>query len=241
MQENSKFTKSETNPNAQNQQNSKQTPPTGDRVSVIGAWDFRFVSDFEIRIWNLSDMASIRQIFLRRKAIDSIARMTRTLEMISSARYKAYSSRWASDRGVSRRPGAHRVSAGHGAEAARPSPAEGEFLRTDGDPGDRVAEGTVRVVQLRSLSPRRSPRAAGPGPGQTTGYLRAAQPAGIGADLPRPDAHQGLYRPRRAAHRPADSRDRRRLHRSVHVRASSTPSASSTSGSTRRRASGRRR
>jgi F-type H+-transporting ATPase subunit gamma len=40
-------------------------------------------------------MASIRQIFLRRKAIDSIARMTRTLEMISSARYKAYSSRWA--------------------------------------------------------------------------------------------------------------------------------------------------
>lgn len=39
-------------------------------------------------------MASIRQIFLRRKAIDSIARMTRTLEMISSARYKAYSSRW---------------------------------------------------------------------------------------------------------------------------------------------------
>jgi len=40
-------------------------------------------------------MASIRQIFLRRKAIDSIARMTRTLEMISSARYKSYSSRWA--------------------------------------------------------------------------------------------------------------------------------------------------
>ncbi len=40
-------------------------------------------------------MASIRQIFLRRKAIDSIARMTRTLEMISSARYKAYSSQWA--------------------------------------------------------------------------------------------------------------------------------------------------
>jgi F-type H+-transporting ATPase subunit gamma len=40
-------------------------------------------------------MASIRQIFLRRKAIDSIARMTRTLEMISSARYKTYSSRWA--------------------------------------------------------------------------------------------------------------------------------------------------
>jgi F-type H+-transporting ATPase subunit gamma len=40
-------------------------------------------------------MSSIRQIFLRRKAIDSIARMTRTLEMISSARYKAYSSRWA--------------------------------------------------------------------------------------------------------------------------------------------------
>jgi F-type H+-transporting ATPase subunit gamma len=40
-------------------------------------------------------MASIRQIFLRRKAINSIARMTRTLEMISSARYKAYSSRWA--------------------------------------------------------------------------------------------------------------------------------------------------
>jgi F-type H+-transporting ATPase subunit gamma len=40
-------------------------------------------------------MASIRQIFLRRKAIDSIARMTRTLEMISSARYKSYSSQWA--------------------------------------------------------------------------------------------------------------------------------------------------
>lgn len=40
-------------------------------------------------------MASIRQIFLRRKAIDSIGRMTRTLEMISSARYKAYSSEWA--------------------------------------------------------------------------------------------------------------------------------------------------
>jgi len=40
-------------------------------------------------------MASIRQIFLRRKAIDSIKRMTRTLEMISSARYKAYSGRWA--------------------------------------------------------------------------------------------------------------------------------------------------
>src|SRR5512136_2653526 len=40
-------------------------------------------------------MASIRQIFLRRKAIDSIARMTRTLEMISSARYKSYSNRWA--------------------------------------------------------------------------------------------------------------------------------------------------
>jgi F-type H+-transporting ATPase subunit gamma len=40
-------------------------------------------------------MASTRQIFLRRKAIDTIARMTRTLEMISSARYKAYSSRWA--------------------------------------------------------------------------------------------------------------------------------------------------
>jgi F-type H+-transporting ATPase subunit gamma len=40
-------------------------------------------------------MASIRQIFLRRKAIDSIRRMTRTLEMISSARYKAYSNRWA--------------------------------------------------------------------------------------------------------------------------------------------------
>ncbi len=40
-------------------------------------------------------MASIRQIFVRRKAVDSIARMTRTLEMISSARYKSYSSRWA--------------------------------------------------------------------------------------------------------------------------------------------------
>lgn len=39
-------------------------------------------------------MASIRQIFLRRKAVDSIRRMTRTLEMISSARYKAYSGRW---------------------------------------------------------------------------------------------------------------------------------------------------
>ena len=40
-------------------------------------------------------MASIRQIFVRRKAVDSIARMTRTLEMISTARYKAYSGRWA--------------------------------------------------------------------------------------------------------------------------------------------------
>lgn len=40
-------------------------------------------------------MASIRQIFLRRKAADTIARMTRTLEMISSARYKSYSGRWA--------------------------------------------------------------------------------------------------------------------------------------------------
>jgi F-type H+-transporting ATPase subunit gamma len=40
-------------------------------------------------------MASIRQIAQRRKAIDSIARMTRTLGMISSSRYKAYSSRWA--------------------------------------------------------------------------------------------------------------------------------------------------
>jgi len=40
-------------------------------------------------------MASIRQIFVRRKAIDSIARMTRTLEMISSARYKSYSGQWA--------------------------------------------------------------------------------------------------------------------------------------------------
>jgi F-type H+-transporting ATPase subunit gamma len=40
-------------------------------------------------------MASIRQIFVRRKAVDSIARMTRTLEMISSARYKAYSGRLA--------------------------------------------------------------------------------------------------------------------------------------------------
>jgi F-type H+-transporting ATPase subunit gamma len=40
-------------------------------------------------------MASIRQILLRRKAVDSIARMTRTLQMISSARYKAYSGRWA--------------------------------------------------------------------------------------------------------------------------------------------------
>jgi F-type H+-transporting ATPase subunit gamma len=40
-------------------------------------------------------MASIRQIFVRRKAVDSIRRMTRTLEMVSTARYKAYSSRWA--------------------------------------------------------------------------------------------------------------------------------------------------
>jgi F-type H+-transporting ATPase subunit gamma len=40
-------------------------------------------------------VASIRQIFVRRKAVDSIARMTRTLEMISSARYKSYSGRWA--------------------------------------------------------------------------------------------------------------------------------------------------
>jgi len=40
-------------------------------------------------------MASIRQISQRRKAIDSIARMTRTLGMISSTRYKAYSSQWA--------------------------------------------------------------------------------------------------------------------------------------------------
>jgi len=40
-------------------------------------------------------MASIRQIYLRRKAVDSIARMTRTLEMVSSARYKGYSNRWA--------------------------------------------------------------------------------------------------------------------------------------------------
>lgn len=40
-------------------------------------------------------MASIRQIFVRRKAVDSIGRMTRTLEMISSARYKSYSGRWA--------------------------------------------------------------------------------------------------------------------------------------------------
>ena len=40
-------------------------------------------------------MASIRQIFVRRKAVDSIRRMTRTLEMVSTARYKAYSRRWA--------------------------------------------------------------------------------------------------------------------------------------------------
>jgi F-type H+-transporting ATPase subunit gamma len=40
-------------------------------------------------------MASIRQIFVRRRAVDSIARMTRTLEMVSTARYKTYSSRWA--------------------------------------------------------------------------------------------------------------------------------------------------
>jgi F-type H+-transporting ATPase subunit gamma len=40
-------------------------------------------------------MASIRQIFVRRKAVDSIGRMTRTLEMVSTARYKGYSSRWA--------------------------------------------------------------------------------------------------------------------------------------------------
>lgn len=40
-------------------------------------------------------MASIQQIYQRRKAVDSIARMTRTLEMVSSARYKAYSNRWA--------------------------------------------------------------------------------------------------------------------------------------------------
>src|SRR4030042_1469435 len=40
-------------------------------------------------------MASIRQIFLRRKAIDSIARMTRPAGRTSSSRYKAYSGRWA--------------------------------------------------------------------------------------------------------------------------------------------------
>jgi F-type H+-transporting ATPase subunit gamma len=32
---------------------------------------------------------------VRRKAVDSIARMTRTLEMVSSARYRGYSNRWA--------------------------------------------------------------------------------------------------------------------------------------------------
>jgi F-type H+-transporting ATPase subunit gamma len=40
-------------------------------------------------------MASIRQIFVRRKAVDSIRRMTRTLEMVSTARYKTYAGRWA--------------------------------------------------------------------------------------------------------------------------------------------------
>ena len=41
-------------------------------------------------------MASTRQIFQRRKAVDSISRVTRTLEMVSTSRYRQYSGQRAS-------------------------------------------------------------------------------------------------------------------------------------------------
>lgn len=39
-------------------------------------------------------MAGIRQILQRRKAIDNVRRITRTMEMISTAKYKSYYNRW---------------------------------------------------------------------------------------------------------------------------------------------------
>jgi F-type H+-transporting ATPase subunit gamma len=41
-------------------------------------------------------MAGTRAILLRRKAADSICRITRTMEMLSTARYRAYHNRWVS-------------------------------------------------------------------------------------------------------------------------------------------------
>jgi F-type H+-transporting ATPase subunit gamma len=41
-------------------------------------------------------MAGTRAIMLRRKAADSICRITRTMEMLSTARYRAYHNRWVS-------------------------------------------------------------------------------------------------------------------------------------------------
>lgn len=40
-------------------------------------------------------MAGTRQILLRRRAVTNICKVTRTMEMISTARYKSYYSRWA--------------------------------------------------------------------------------------------------------------------------------------------------
>jgi F-type H+-transporting ATPase subunit gamma len=40
-------------------------------------------------------MAGTRQILLRRKAVTNIRKVTRTMEMISTARYKSYYNRWA--------------------------------------------------------------------------------------------------------------------------------------------------
>ena len=39
-------------------------------------------------------MAGTRQILLRRKAITNICKVTRTMEMISTSRYKSYYNRW---------------------------------------------------------------------------------------------------------------------------------------------------
>jgi F-type H+-transporting ATPase subunit gamma len=39
-------------------------------------------------------MANTRQLLLRRRAVTNIRKITRTMEMISTARYKAYSARW---------------------------------------------------------------------------------------------------------------------------------------------------
>ena len=99
-------------------------------------------------------MAGTRQILLRRKAVTNICKVTRTMEMISTSRYKSYYNRWAAGMDFYDVAGAGGISAGYLAGADRPSADEGKqrakrrrFWRS-GQIAACAARTTVRFIGL---------------------------------------------------------------------------------------------